>query len=773
MLYLRIEKPVKVTFNRHVGPSSRTTASTARTMRTLKFILWLLTIMIVPIAVTTGALYGLVLYLLKNTEILEAQRSRLGAEDDRQLHAKDITDNGQTKKSLEEKVTFKTLPRAFTSDVELIASSKGGKMIISVSLHNEIVVWNVSSRDHVFKIEAGELLLRALGAGLGNGVSLSMMTSTSSLAHPNVTCVTIDEDGRYCAVGTSTGLITAWSLEENIKNQDVGILRPLSLSPSESPTSAISEIRLIEAKKKVGTAKSPPSNGLCSEPNSPDTKWKKPKTKEDQRSIQLLVTYANGIAAKWMIPTNGESSTTAVYFTPTAGATVVRALLLPTLSNRQTFVGFCLDDGRLELVDTGQNETLFKSCILQAGSPTDPVRKVHACQTELGGIPRLVVAVATEWGVVSLWDGFTSECIAILESANGKVNQLRVSPVECQTCHFCGRLPMESLSLAFSVEHVVRVEKLYVDETNMATAMSTRRCSCSRASAHLQQGQGLHKASSSETIIGRRSRSNSSSAAPSQSGSPRIARARLSTTFESSNGVSSFPVSGHGVHSRRASEKEGAPRRSSELLAVPPFPSNNVVNGKDGDSNGVLANGGVSPTSSGYSIWSCATVAPLTEIGCERGEWDVSGTVYFGIRRKAKLDSKSKNVAIQYSGNEDGLTNATLGRWEMWCFDPGVATLRISSLLSLAESTETEENSQSSRPPLRPPPTTTKSPPKHNPFSFVSSRTSSSNFSVSSFTQADGSVARLPFTRVSSVVIGPSNAVAGFGNTIGVFQFNA
>jgi hypothetical protein len=34
------------------------------------------------------------------------------------------------------------------------------------------------------------------------------------------------------------------------------------------------------------------------------------------------------------------------------------------------------------------------------------------------------------------------------------------------------------------------------------------------------------------------------------------------------------------------------------------------------------------------------------------------------------------------------------------------------------------------------------------------------------------SIARLPFTRVSPLLIAPSHALAGFGNTIGVFYFN-
>jgi len=183
-----------------------------------------------------------------------------------------------------------------------------------------------------------------------------------------------------------------------------------------------------------------------------------------------------------------------------------------------------------------------------------------------------------------------------------------------------------------------------------------------------------------------------------------------------------------------------------------------VLNGDGHDGgNGDLAHSTTTPASSGYSIWRNATVAHLTSIAFERGGWDTSGNMYKGIRRKNRLQLNTKMTG-KGSGLEEGLTNATLERWEVWSFDPATATLRCSSLLSLTPEPfdNTESPSKNMSPTLRLPPRQKAT----SPFSF----TSLTPYAVKP-------PARLPFTRVSPILISPSHAVAGFGNTIGVFHF--
>ncbi|GLB35458.1 putative sterol-sensing domain of SREBP cleavage-activation [Lyophyllum shimeji] len=639
LLHFRVEVPNVVTFR----PDSSPTPKRPRphfSMRTFRLAFWLLKIMVLPIAATTSALYGLLLYLLKNTELLEAQRNRAEP---------DAPEYQEVAKVLEKQISFSTLPRAFASDVELIAASKDANMVVSVGLHNEVGIWRADTKARV-SIDTTDVLLR---------------TASTSSAVSTVTSVAVDDDGCYCAVGTGAGMIAVWALEETN-------VRPFPLLALDHSSAAVTEIQFALM----------PETGLV-----------------------LLATYESGVAAKWLL----ERDLAATHLTPSRRTPIVKCSLVRVHPLDRFLVAFSLDDGTLEIVDARDDDSLIMHdfCV-QAGDGIDMASKVHACQTELGGSARLLVAVATEAGLVTLWDGLNGECISVFDEAYGRINRLRVTPVRCETCHFCGQLPLESVSIALSVDHVVRLFRLYVND-------ETRRCSCSR--------HQLRNVSSRDNL-GRRSRSNSTTSTTSQMGSvsPSIPRARLATTFE----ASAFPVSGHGVHSRRASEKDTG-RRSSELLTVP-FPSEEY----DSDSR---------HSSNPHSFWRNAVLVRETDITCERGAWGVNGRRLVGVRRKPRLQAGAQGgtAALLKSASSRGLTTATLERWELWTFDPSVS--RLQSALLAALTTERDRGDKSS--------------------------------SCSPTGSSSDCVPRLPFTRVSPLVIAHTHAVAGFGNTLGLFHFSS
>jgi WD40 repeat protein len=663
LLYLRIELPAIVTFRPDSdGVEQIKHQKTLRprfSMRTFRFIVWLLKIMVLPIVTTTSALWILLRYLLKNAELLEAQRCRADGTDE----------SSGDRKPLNSHVSFSTLPRAFASDVELIAASKDGKTVISVGLHNEITIWRVDQGTKV-SVDTGNVLLRA--------------ASTSSVIS-TLTRVAIDTRGIYCAVGTGAGVVAVWAIEK-------GGVRQLPHLSIAHLSAGVTDLQF-----GASTPDLPDDNFVFSDSNS---------LLQSSTPPFLLATYENGVAAKWSL----ENNPTPIYFTSSRRASVVKSSLLRVHPLDRFLVAFSMDDGTLELLETQDTlQPIQQDCCVQAGNPLDTVSGVHACEAKLGGSTRIVVTVATESGTVSIWDGQTGECISVLEDSYGRINNLRVTPVQCETCHFCGQLPLESLSVAFSVDHVVRIFKLYLND-------QTRRCSCSR--------HQLRHVSSRDNL-GLRSRSNSTT---SQMGSvsPSIPRARLATTFE----ASAFPVSAHGVHSRRASEKEGG-RRSLDTLTVP-FSSDEYDCNQDP--------GCRTPTNS--SFWRGAVLVRETDITCERGAWGVNGTHLVGVRRKPRGQGQSQGGSPTplTSTHSHGLTIATLERWEMWIFDPCNSRLECSLVASLATETPEPSDSQPSSP----------SPPAPSTDLFP----------------------RLPFTRVSPLLITPLHALAGFGNTIGVFKFS-
>ncbi|PPR05991.1 hypothetical protein CVT26_005713 [Gymnopilus dilepis] len=716
LLHLRIERPTIITFSPDLigsdgGKSAdmlhqrqQASFNSRYTIRsTLSFVLWVLSILVLPIAVTTGALYGLLLYLLKNTELLEAQRHRPeGGNGSRGL---------EDERALQGQMAFATLPRGFQSDVELIAASKDGRVVVSVGLHNEILVLNSDTKKHL-TIDAEDAFLR--------------MASTSSRMESTITSVTVDDVGRFFAIGTSTGLIAIWTIEKT--GWKVKPLPSLALENSSAGVTEMCFVPTVQQFMRRPSHTSPPS-----EPTSPIA----PKLS----NTILLATYENGMAARWTV----GALPTVAYFTPSRRATIVRTSLLQVIPEDRVLIAFCLDDGTLELVETGDFEpTMLNDCIIQPGNAFDAVWKIHACRAEMNGSMRFIVAAATEAGTVSLWDGITGELIAMMDEAHGRISEIKVSPIQCEVCHFCGQLPMESLALAFSADNIIRFSKLYLDD-------QTRRCSCSRT--HPPQ-QRLRRVSSRESL-GRRSRS--SSTASSQMGSPHIPRARLATAFDPLS--SPFPVSGHGVHSRRASEKEG--RRSSELLTVP-FPGTlGAAEDYDISGNGSALlhdnTGSTTPTSTymTQSTWKNAVLVPLADVTSERGCWGVSSKGFVGVRRKARSQGKPKPNLGKGSTDWDpsGLSSATLERWEVWTFEPSTALLRSSLLASLGPPSSEVAGRTST--------------------SSLSSRGSSPRSSFSSWSGSGESIARLPFTRVSPLLITSSHALAGFGNTIGVFHFHS
>ncbi len=235
-----METPTIITFKRRRGIREwepRPLSPSRYTMRTVRFVLWILTILVLPIAVTTSLLWGLLLYLLRNTELLEAQRHRPDADS--------LIDE---QKNLQSETVFSTLPRAFASDVDLIAVSKDGKTIVSVGLRNEITVWNASRNKHV-AIDAANVLLR--------------MASSSSCAASTVTCVTIDDGGRYFAVGTGAGLIAVWSVDK------AGKAKPLPLLALENSSAAVTGIQFVPPMRQYADKK--PMRTSNQESNSPDS----------------------------------------------------------------------------------------------------------------------------------------------------------------------------------------------------------------------------------------------------------------------------------------------------------------------------------------------------------------------------------------------------------------------------------------------------------------------------------------------------------------------
>ncbi|KAG9318213.1 sterol-sensing domain of SREBP cleavage-activation-domain-containing protein [Chiua virens] len=631
VVHLRIEVPTIVAFQ----PAGTVSQSVQQSLRsstpTLDMIFWLLKILPVPMALTILPLYALLLYLLKDVELLEAQHNRGDYK----------TMSGEIKTTLGDQVLFSTLPRGFATDVELLAASRNGQAVVAVGMQNEVTFWRTEDREPLF------------------------IRPYNPSAAETISALALDDSGNFLAFGTTSGTINICA----ISGREIKPCKPLVLADA---VSGVAEIHFASGnrKQKVG------SNFQSHEPPS------------------ILACYGNGtvLQAKlaprlFSYPVKLDSS-----------AAVVRANIISILPTGCLLAAFSLDDGSVEIIEPGDDpETLRIQCHLLAGNPVDRVAKVYACKVTLAGDEQTIIGVASDAGVISLWDAASSGCLLVVNKPHGTIGQLRLSPIPLETCHFCGELPTDSLVAAVSVGNTVIFYRVYFPS-------QSRHCSCPGSTP--QAGAILSS--------GRRSRS-SSIASTSPFSSP-FSRRLSSTSTSSDSETSSFPVSGHGVLSRRASEKELSRRPAETLTAVD-------------EREAPYALGPVDRSTARTDV----TVVKAGEVTAERGGWDIVSGRVVGIRRISRSQDGPKPMPS--CPTSTGLTSTALDRWECWSYELATSVLRGSAMSLLSSERHPSPSSKSTVP-------------------------------------AKQDYPRLPFTRAVAFQVSHSLGVAGFGNTVGVFHFS-
>jgi hypothetical protein len=124
---------------------------------------------------------------------------------------------------------------------------------------------------------------------------------------------------------------------------------------------------------------------------------------------------------------------------------------------------------------------ITSECHLQAGNPTDTGASFHACTVELGGVHTLIIATATEAGIVSLWDGKTGSYIALLDEPYGTLNLkvLHICTAPCKLCTCYGVPLSNSFTLILTAGFVIHIFCIFLPPDNpppSTTSSSHRTC---------------------------------------------------------------------------------------------------------------------------------------------------------------------------------------------------------------------------------------------------------------------------------------------------------
>src|SRR6266404_3143110 len=264
-----------------------------------------------------------------------------------------------------------------------------------------------------------------------------------------ITALALDDTGSLCAAGTGAGVVAIWALSNPTVGRPQRVLRGAS--------SSVTSVHFV---------------------NTHDSRGSTPLSLARSNHIPtVFVTYENGTIVKW----DGAKPDCPVLVSPPQGRRVLWSSVLHIPDTNRLVAAYSIEDGSLDIIELVPDfePPLVSGCRLQAGNPTDTVASFHACLVELGGVRTLVIAAATEAGVISLWDGTTSFCIALLEEPRGALSALRLCPASYRRCTACGALRVDSFAVAITTGLTVRFFPIFLPpDITPSTGSSSRRCTC-------------------------------------------------------------------------------------------------------------------------------------------------------------------------------------------------------------------------------------------------------------------------------------------------------
>ncbi|CAE6463120.1 unnamed protein product [Rhizoctonia solani] len=756
LVHIRVEPPVLVLFPQPKDMRENHTKPMGWSyrVRRLRPVLWTLKVLVLPIAATLAGLYGLLLHLLRNSELRAAQRDRIDSliEGDAEEHERE-KEKEREKEEEEKKIagTFTTLPRGSKSDLGKIQSSRDGKVVAAMSVEGIVLVWSEAKKERNGTGSPGRV---GQANGSASGGSKTVRPAPMVIPIPvtgiHATSLAIDSKGKRLAVAGG-GVIQIWDI-----SQATPVLgRRLSPSASD-PGDKVRDLKFLRSKQ---------SEQLGPFPTSFTSTQPSPKH-------TLLVAYDDGTVLEWDCD-SGAMLARIVPRYPQSQA---------SLFVRETFVAiaFSNPNGHIDVYRRHLDNDRVVS-YTPVMSPIVPgVIAIDVHEWSLG----MLLATLTPTGHAAVW-GTNAAPIVEMDLAltthdepsslltqlpnDGRI-VLLPAPQAPPPCRQCNLPPPCTFTVAFSFPSATR------NSANQIPTVYIR-----RASVLYQPGRcACQPISIASTLAGPRVIS---------FGFPSGVRVVSGLGIGGVNGgtaVNEFPVSIHGL--RRASSSYG--RHSFESSSSTGTDDLTLDASKDYSGFLVppLANG--SPTENGHSHgpkhvvgsdvrWEQHTI----EESCEHGQWEVIGTRVVGIRRKSRVHKPSNESAAQSSSvttsKQENLPNSVLERWEVWQVDTTTTELpRCTSTLSrLCEGCEvgpSRTTGQSGETPE-----SRRSP--HISRILRLGRAAEAQSLPSPLSSGGGhtlidprdiSYPRLPFTRVYSTNASYDRLFTALGNTIGVLRLD-
>ena len=538
----------------------------------IKKLLYLAKVLILPQALTAGSLWLLLRFLLKDADLLDAQRDRLGRGEEASFDERRAQDGVI---SLAARSRVHMLPCGHACDIEQIATSRDGSTVVTVGLDNSIALWRF-----------GDV------AGTGTREMLKLAEFMRGSA---VVAVAICSEGRYVAAAIRQGYLQIWRIGQN----DASKALPPNMLRQHSNRGRLVGIEFESNSRIQDDPFQAPAPQAGTFANSPP---------------RLIVVYADGTIL-------AVSDPESVHILRDSADSGTRTLLLRTDDEDDMALLTVGDHGQSLIRKSDQwRSTPFESHSV----PGDRITAVSAVRHH--GQDAGLIAIGRQSGLVEIFDASNGELAGSIGQSQhlDGISRVDLASPPVSRCTGCGTMSDLGFIVVSSSGDQVYVDRVLPPNTLVCRCPNSRRSLDETATrpylARSPSDTGPMRTRSSDSLVVPPC---SSRARLSPSSSPRRSPSLLPPT---SNGE--FPLSFHGTRKLSAYQ----PYDSSNTTT--PTSAHNTKMPTAATSVGYVPDGSTSSNQQAVG-WTDMEVVPLGSVLASSGTWSIVNDTIIGLRRSS------------------------------------------------------------------------------------------------------------------------------------------
>jgi hypothetical protein len=379
---------------------------------------------VVPVAAATSSVYLLLLYMLKDGDLLAAEKDRAAKEKQSKKNA--------LLRHIGPRIVGQVFELPSDSDVEALAISNNGT-VLSWSLLDESLV-----------LTRFETLSKAHGSEPARkGISLGGLKG--SLRH-----LCVNHDARVCAVANAVGEVSVWSLADQVQ---------LEFPPEDGPHGA---------KRTVVALLADPRNGAGTPP-----KTGRGEHGRLQENAHFFALFSDGALVTWDCAQRSVSTLIPRIEATQQGKVNVFAIMPPPSQHSSWPVVVRIAENVAHFWTCHHRSEWTLSTKLQLPAKEWTVTAVSYATVNFGSERRAVIALGTQQGRLGLWDSDAGSLITELGGDTSSIRRISLAPCSRSRCPCPAEVLCDSFLLIYSTSAQAFVKKCLLP-------LDARLCLCAR-----------------------------------------------------------------------------------------------------------------------------------------------------------------------------------------------------------------------------------------------------------------------------------------------------